>query len=80
MLGIVVVSVHARGFFFIAPDGATSRDDNHFAHISSLVELAEVPPKGTRVSFDSQTNERGLLAVNVRPTELPCTVKKSVVA
>jgi cold shock CspA family protein len=67
MFGTVVVSVHARGFCFIAPDGATSREDHHFAHRSSLIEFAEVPPKGTCVEFDSSRNDRGLLAKNVRP-------------
>ena len=59
MTGTVVSANPERGFFFIRPAGG-SNDDNHFAHISAW---SEVPAKGTVVEFDSQRNERGLVAV-----------------
>lgn len=59
MTGTVVTANLERGFFFVRPTGGT-RDDHHFAHIN---EWGYVPAVGDVVEFDSQRNERGLLAV-----------------
>jgi cold shock CspA family protein len=59
MQGTVITAQPHKGYFFVQPDGGTRRD-NHFAHISNW---GFVPQVGAKIEFESQRDERGLLAV-----------------
>lgn len=59
----------AKGFGFVQPDGG---GPDAFAHFSAIqMEGFKTLKEGARVDFELTDGPKGLMAVNIRYTELP---------
>ena len=65
LTGRVVRFDEARGFGFIAPEGASGQQDV-FLHVNGLVDGAKSVETGTRVAFQMMQGNRGLKAYDVK--------------
>jgi len=67
-----IVSLRDRGFGFIAPDGASGRQDLFFHRSAVAQDGFDRLREGERVSFDAEPDPRDpsrRRAVNVRPLD-----------
>ncbi|MFD9698026.1 cold-shock protein [Lentzea sp. NPDC059081] len=65
LTGRIIRFDDAKGFGFIAPDGASGQPDV-FLHVNGLTDRSKPIEAGTRVAFQMIEGQRGLKAYDVR--------------
>lgn len=66
--GTVVSYAPERGFGYLRADGA---DKDIWFHIKAALDRDWVPVRGERACFDTGTNDKGPIAVNLLPLTTP---------
>ncbi|MEX1063746.1 MAG: cold shock domain-containing protein [Candidatus Paceibacterota bacterium] len=65
--GTIKKKVEGKDFGFIAPDDQNPGDKDLFFHKDSLVEVSlDELNEGDKVSYDTESSEKGPRAVNVK--------------